>query len=306
MNIAVFGAGAIGSLFGGFLSTQHNVILIGRKPHITAIQRNGLQIYGETDLQIKLPAVDEITNINEKIDVLLLTVKSYDTKEAIQQAHKIITNNTIVLSLQNGLNNIETIKNVVPENQIIAGVTTHGVVFQKPGVIHHTGKGTTVIGAIDTSQKPMVTNIARLFSTVGITTTISNDIYQEIWKKAIINSSINPLTTIFSCKNGYLKKNKILEHIVKKICIESTQVAQAQGIILTEEEMISDTFEVVTKTADNFSSMYQSVLKGSRTEINEINGKIMEYGTEKKVDTPLNSVLVTFIKQLTISPKEKQ
>ena len=129
MKIVVFGAGSIGSFIGGVLSKNNDVILIGRKPHVNSIKENGLTIQGKTKLNIKLKAEDDIGKTNLSPDLLILTVKSYDTENAIKEAKKIINKNTLVLSFQNGLDNIEKIKKHVNENQILVGITTHGCIF---------------------------------------------------------------------------------------------------------------------------------------------------------------------------------
>ena len=110
MNIVVFGAGAMGSLFGGLLSQKHNVILIGRTPHINKIKQKGLTIKGKTQLNLKISAETSVEKIKYPTDLIILTVKSYDTEQSIKQAKKLIGRDTLVLSLQNGLDNIEKIK----------------------------------------------------------------------------------------------------------------------------------------------------------------------------------------------------
>ena len=102
MNIVVFGAGAIGSLFGGFLSKNNNVFLIGRKPHVDTIKNNNLLLQGKAKLKVRISAAVSIDNVPFTPDLLVLTVKSYDTENAIKEARKIIDDNTVLLSLQNG------------------------------------------------------------------------------------------------------------------------------------------------------------------------------------------------------------
>ena len=295
MNIIVFGAGAIGSFIGGMLSKQNNVILIGREKHVNAINRNGLKIKGKTNLTIKIQAETNIKNIHVEPDLLILTVKSYDTEKAIKQAKSIIKKNTIVLSIQNGIDNIDKIiKNIYSEN-IIAGVTTHGCIFLQPGMIKHSGIGKTILGDIKgrASKK-----IVEVFNKSGIKTKTSKDIIREIWVKAIVNSSINPLTAFFNCKNGYLLRNPILENIVEKICYESTNVANTLDLDLDYNDMILETKKVIKDTSENFSSMLQSIKMGKKTEIKSINGKIVEIGKKKKIDVYLNELLVFLVKSL--------
>jgi 2-dehydropantoate 2-reductase len=298
MNIVIIGAGAIGSLFGALLSKKNNVFLIGRKNHVAAIKKNGLVLRGGTNLTVKISAEDIIDKIPSAPDLLILTVKSYDTEVAIKDAEKIIGSDTTVLSLQNGLDNVDKIGVVVDKRNIIAGITTHGVFFSKPGVIEHTGFGETILGELYGKKTKHIKNMADLFNRSGIETKISTNINKEIWVKAIVNSSINSLTTIFQCKNGYLIKNPLLENIMDKICIESTKVANSEGMPVSYNDMIKKTKEVVRNTSENYSSMLQCFKLGKKTEIDSINGKIVEIGKKHGLDLPINEALVYLIKQI--------
>ena len=298
MNIVIFGAGAIGSFFGSMLSKNSNVLLIGRKPHINAIKKNGLNIGGKTCLKVKINAVTSVSDVSFFPDLLILTVKSYDTESAIIQAKKIIKNKTIVLTLQNGLDNIDILKKHLSLDQIIVGITTHGVLFNKPGFIRHTGTGTTILGEINGKKTRKIIDILNTFNNAGISTSISNNIIEEIWSKVIINSSINTLTTFFQCKNGNLLKNPVLEKLVERICNESTNIAKTNGIQLSSINMINKTKEVIRNTSENNSSMLQDFNKGKKTEIDSINGRLIEIGRNFNIDVSFNEILVHSIKTL--------
>ena len=295
MNIVIVGAGAIGSLFGALLAKKNTVVLVGRTPHINAIRCNGLNITGKTHLRVKLPAVESIKDVSISANLIILTVKSYDTETAIKQIIPMIQEETMILSLQNGLDNIEKMKHIIDKDRILASVTTHGAILMHPGVVRHTGRGRTILGVLDDSQSKQLENIVNLFNEVGIETQASNEIMKEIWAKAIINSSINPLTAFFDCKNGYLLENPLLEKTVENICEESTCIAQAEGISLDDIEMIQRTKEVIRDTANNHSSMQQSVSQGKKTEIDSINGKLITIGKKHRIDTPLNKILVELV-----------
>ncbi len=298
MKVVVFGAGAIGSFIGGMLSKNNDVVLIGRKPHIQSIKKSGLIIKGKTRLNIKIRAEENIESIDFLPDLLILTVKSFDTENAIKEAKKAIGKNTLVLSLQNGLDNVEKIRKYVPEKQIIVGITTHGCIFSEPGKIIHTGIGKTIIGKLTENELQHVIDIVNIFNKSEIKTYFSKDILKEIWVKGIINSSINPLTSFFQCKNGYLLKNPILGKNVEKICEESTNVANANGFNLSINDMIDKTKEVIRDTSENYSSMFQSIQQDKETEIDSINGKIVELGEKNNLDVSLNKLLVYLIKNL--------
>jgi 2-dehydropantoate 2-reductase len=298
MNIVVMGAGAIGSLFGALLSKNNNVLLIGRKPHVSAIKKTGLIIEGKTCLNVKINAVSSVDNVKFFPELLILTVKSYDTESAILQAKKIINKDTIVLSLQNGLDNTDKIKKYLNPEKIIVGVTTHGAFFSKPGVIKHTGIGTTLLGELNGYKTKRVINIVNTFNSAGIKTKTSENILKELWIKAIINSGINPLTALFNCKNGYLLENPVLENILERICKESTCIANASGTEIIDIDMIKKTKDVIKDTCENHSSMLQSVLQGKKTEIDSINGKLVEIGKKYGLKPSMNEIIVYSIKSL--------
>jgi 2-dehydropantoate 2-reductase len=298
MNIVVLGAGAIGSFYGAMLCNKNNVVLVGRKSHVNAIKEKGLDILDKTNVNVKINSEFSIKNVNINPDLLILTVKSYDTDSAIREAKKIVTDKTVILSLQNGLDNIDRIKKIINGERLIAGVTTHGVLFNEPGVVRHTGEGITVLGEMNGQKSRRIKSIVDVFNEAGIKTIISEDIIREIWIKAIVNSSINPLTTFFCCKNGYLLENPILEKIVEKICRESTEVAMANCIDLSFDDMIKNTNKIITETAENDSSMLQSFRKGRKTEVDSINGKLVDIGNKYGINTSMNEMMIYIVKSL--------
>lgn len=295
MKIVIVGAGAIGSLFGALLAKKNTVVLVGRAPHITTIQHNGLKIIGKTHLHVQPTAVESIKDVSISANLIILTVKSYDTEIAIKHALPLIQDETLVMSLQNGLDNIEKIEHIIDRDRILAGVTTHGAIFSHLGIVTHTGRGKTILGVLDNSKSKILENIVHLFNEAGIETQISNDIIKEIWAKAIINSSINPLTAFFNCKNGYLLENPLLEKTVEIICKESTCIAQAEGIQVSTLDMIQRTKEVIKGTEKNYSSMLQSIQLRKKTEIDSINGKLITIGKRHRIDTSLNEILMEIV-----------
>lgn len=299
MNIVIFGAGAIGSLFGALLAQKNTVVLVGRQPHIISVQKKGLTITGKTTRTVTMAAIESIKDLPVQADLILLTVKSYDTETASSQLSScIISDEAMVLSLQNGLDNIEKIERFIEKKHILAGITTHGAIFSKPGEITHSGEGKTILGELDGSSSKRLHGLVKLFNEAGIQTTTSNDINKEIWSKTIINSSINPLTGFLGCTNGYLLGNPLLERVVECICTESSAIASSEGISVSEEEMIEKTKEVIRDTANNFSSMLQSIQQRKKTEIDSINGKLARIGANQRIDVSLNRILTELINSI--------
>jgi 2-dehydropantoate 2-reductase len=295
MNICIYGAGAVGSLFGAILSKNNTVSCIARKQHVQQIRKHGLMIMGKTQFQGNIPFYETLDELKETPDIILITVKAYDTTNAAQDIAQIISKNTIVLTLQNGLENIEKIVKIVPEKQVLAGITSHGSIFLQSGLIKHTGIGKTRIGELDGRLSTRLRNLQTVFIQSGLPVEMSTNIKKDIWKKVIVNASINPLTTIFQCKNGYLLENPILKNLVGKICMESTLIAHACEYQLDINEMINYTYEVIKDTYGNVSSMLQSIHQKKKTEINEINGAILRNGLKSNCTVDLNEMATHII-----------
>ena len=206
MRITVFGAGSLGSLIGGILSTKHHVGLIGRKPHIHAIKKRGLRITGKTKL---LTHPKTSLKDCQNPELLILTVKAYDTQKALMDALPLLGPDTFVLSLQNGFLNEEIIADKIGIRKVIGGTTSHGVTLIQPGEIKHTGMGDTVIGKMDGHITPRIKKISSVFKEVGLKTRISKDIKKDLYIKTIVNAGINPITTLFYCKNAMVFHKKI-------------------------------------------------------------------------------------------------
>lgn len=294
MKVLILGAGAIGSYFGGMLSKKYEVTLIGREAHINAIKKNGLKITGKTNIRAYPKAFTDISE-SDKSDLIILTVKSYDTKKAIIEAIPYIKN-SLVLSLQNGLNNEEIISKIIGEN-VIGGITSNGVTFVLPGEIYHAGVGETVIGELNFKITNRIKKIQKMFNSVGINCKVSKNIIGEIWAKTIVNACINPITAIYRIKNGEILKNLKYLKILEEVCMEGIEVAKKANVKLPDCDILEKTKEIARKTANNKSSMLQDIEMGKKTEIDAINGAIVEIGKKFGVPTPVNCRLIEFIKR---------
>ena len=288
MKFIVYGAGALGSLFAALLSKKHDVLIVGREKHVEAIEKNGLIVEGLSN-GIFHP---KTRWDGSRYELIILTTKAYDTKKAVEEAVERF-GKLPFLSLQNGLNNEEEIASIVGYENVIGGITNHGVTFIDYGKIRHAGYGETVIGEMDGKISNRIRKIAKAFNEAGIETRISKKIKEEIWRKVVINSAINPLTTIFKCKNGAIMKYK---NLIKEICDEGSKIARKEGYVI--DDAFKKTMEIIEKTADNYSSMLQDVMNGKRTEIEEINGAIANAGEKHGIKACYNIVLTKIIKEM--------
>ncbi len=297
MKIAVVGSGAMGSLYGGLLSEGGNdVTLIDIwREHIEKIREKGLMVRGvsgERVIRVKAATNPEEVGV---VDLVLIFVKSYDTLKAAEDSKPLISPETTVLTLQNGLGNAEKIASVVGEEKVVAGITTYGSTLIKPGEILHAGIGETVIGELNGSLTPRVKMIAETFNDSKIKTRISRNIKSVIWGKLIVNAAINPLTALTEMKNGELLKVREVKQLLIDVVKETVKVAEAFNVTF-EEDPIQKTLLIAEKTAENKSSMLQDMLKGRKTEVDAITGEIVKLGEKLNVKTPINKAILALIK----------
>jgi 2-dehydropantoate 2-reductase len=296
-NIVILGAGSIGSLFGGLLSRNNNVTLVCRKEHSKAIGKKGLKITGKTNIVVWPKAAETLAALGRP-DVLFITVKSYDTAIAAKQARKIVGKDTMVVSLQNGLDNLETIKKTMGNSIIIGAITSHGAMLVAPGNVRHTGIGETVIGAFSKCTGKDLKNVSKLLEDAGIKNRISKDIKKGVWEKVLVNAAINPLATVLRKKNGALVDNPEMQDIMRLAVSEGVKVAISQKVLLDEKKTFEKALSVAMLTRNNKCSMLQDMERGRRTEIDHINGALVRLGHKKKINVPVNELLVDLIRIL--------
>ena len=288
MKIIVLGAGAIGSLYGAKLSKLNDVTLVGRQEHVDEINKNGLRIIGIEDEIYKVKAVTKIEKIEDNTLIILAT-KVYDSKKTIEDIKDLIKKDTTILCLQNGLYSEDIVKQVVGEKcLVLRGISNCGVAFLKPGVVQYNTHSYTVI------EKSKVSNeIAELFGKCGFECDVSENIKYGGWKKLILNCVLNPLTTILRIENRGIVDEK-LAPIKKLIIDECLKVAERDGVKFDIDFV--KTINEVIKNSRNISSMQQDILKGKKTEIDYLNGAVVELGRKYKIKCPVNEGLVMIVK----------
>lgn len=295
VRFLIFGAGAMGSLMGGLLSTRHDVTLVARAAHAQAISRDGLRIRGLTKLVARPQAVTEVGIEPTPPEVALIAVKAYDTQAALE-ALRPFWSDSIFLTLQNGLGNEEMIAERA--KRVLGGVTSQGVTTVGPGEVYHAGKGETFIGSFQGTRKEEVEAVVEAFRIAGIQCSLSEDVLREKWKKTLVNACINPLTGLVRVKNGRLLESYALGEVVEMIINEGIRVASAHGIPVQKAELMERVWQTAHATAENKSSMLQDLERGRRTEIDFINGALERLGKDVGVPCPANSLLTRLIRGL--------
>jgi len=286
-SIFILGAGGIGSIYGAFLSKKNDVTLIGHKAHVDAVNSKGLSISGDVNEDFRLKSDTEIYEIPEKT-LIILTTKAYDSAEAMRKISDLLKEDTVILILQNGLENEEPVKSIVGNHTVILrGITAVAAEFFEPGIIRF-WNGETIIEQNASGEK-----IASIFNACGLKTTLTNNITKEIWNKVVVNCVVNPLTALFQVRNYEIASDS-LKPTRRQIVEECAKVGNAEGIGFGANLAENIDSEILNYT--NFSSMYQDIIKGKRTEIDFLNGKIVDLGRKNHVPTPVNETLVNFVR----------
>ena len=308
MKIAVVGPGAIGCLIAAFLSKSKNEeiwLLDKDKERAAKISQQGVVVDGISGNWVaKVKVTADPKEIGDA-DVAVVCVKSYATKEAVLHCKALVADRTKVLTLQNGLGNIEIIGEVVGQDKVIGGVTNLGATLLDIGKVRHAGRGETVIGRIDGKIPVEMRSIRELFNNAGLETRISRDIKGLIWSKLIINAGINALTAVTRLHNGRLIEFEGTRRILREAVTEATRIAKRKKIRLIYDDPLAKVEAVCEATASNISSMLQDVLKHKRTEIDFINGVIVRQGQGLGIPTPINALLTDLVKTIEASYSEQ-
>ena len=288
-RIFVLGSGAVGSTYGALLSKKEDVTLIGRKAHVDAINSNGLFLYGEFEGKYDVKADTEIREIPSK-SLVILSTKVTGSKKAIRGIRHLVKKDTIVLLVQNGVGIQEIVKKILPDHEVIRAVVTLGAEFLEPGKISN-----VVLIRIDLEKSKSSEKIARLLKDCGLVAEISNNINMQVWTKLTINSVLNPLTAIFQVRGNEIITDS-LKPVRYGIVDECLEVAEAEGIEIYPA--IKEMIDAGVSNFFNYSSMCQDMIKRKKTEIDFLNGKVVELGKKHDIPTPFNELIVAFIKFL--------
>lgn len=300
-RVTIIGAGAMGLLHGAYLSRGGcRVTLVARRPEVAElINAQGIRVedaQGEQNFK-GMAAVSRIEDAPEP-DLVLLLVKGPDTAGAMAGAARHIPAGASVLTLQNGLGNIEAIAAEVPEEQILAGVSYTGGTLLGPGHVRMGGLGQTHIGELGGKMTPRLLALAQIFERSGLPAVISENIQGLIWTKVLVNAGINPLAALTRLKNGDLVAMPESRVLMSILVAEGAHLAGRLGISLSEPDPVAHTLEVAHRTGNNLASMLQDIMQNKKTEIESINGKLVEKGSELGLTLPLNHTVTLLIRLL--------
>src|SRR2546426_2950274 len=296
MKVAIIGAGAMGCLFAAKLAQAGNhILLVEHDPEtISAIRKNGVQIKdGQTRKKVKVP-IRESPGDLKGFELILVMVKAYSTQFVVSQLRGRIGESSAILTLQNGLGNVEVLCQAFG-HRVLAGSTTEASLRLGPGEVEHTGRGSTLVGEMNGGSSRRAANVVRLLKDAGFPSLNTRYARSVVWSKAVLNSAINPVSALTRQRNGPLGRAKALRGLMLAILDEGAKIGEAEGVTLNVTYLSRLLSKVLRSTGQNLSSMLQDVVNGRKTEVREINGMISRLGRKNGIATPLNDILLSLM-----------
>ena len=298
MRIAILGGGgAMGGLFGGWLAAAgQDVTLVDVSPAVETINAHGLTVEEKDGATrtVQVPATRDPASVGE-VDVVITFTKCYHTQEAVVSAKPMIGPRTTVLSLQNGWGNAPRIAAIVGEGAVLAGLTYHSATLLGPGRVKHPASGPTHVGELDGTLSDRVHAIAGMLTAAGFETRASGRVLDEVWKKLALNVCTLPTAALLRLTADGLARHDGTMALMRALLDELVAVAQAQGIAIDRAERWDAITGILSRAVGVRGSMLQDVEAGRPTEIDVINGAIVEAGQRLGIPTPYNQAAVWLI-----------
>jgi 2-dehydropantoate 2-reductase len=293
LNIAVMGAGAVGCYYGGMLARAgHRVVLIARPQHVAAVMQHGLRMQTTTfDELVSLTAACEASALRGA-DLVLFCVKSPDTEATGGLIRPHLEPDALVLCLQNGVDNADRLRAVLPDHSVAAAVVYVATEMAGPGHVRHHGRGELVM-----EPSAQADALAQAFIAAGVPTEISANVRGALWAKLILNCAYNAVSAITQLPYGKTVPGPGVKDVMRDVVAECLAVAQADGV-----QVPGDVAVAIQKIADTMpsqlSSTAQDLARGKHTEIDYLNGFIVQRGQALGVAAPANRVLWALVKLL--------
>ncbi len=302
MKIGVVGGGSLGLLFaarlGGVAEDVQTIMYTRTAEQAELLRSSGIELHeeGECTVAAAMPLF-EARMSGQRPDWLLLAVKQGQLDDRLAEDVKPLAAAAEgVVCMQNGIGHLERLSIMLPGVKLAAAVTTEGALRHDLRTVRHTGRGETWLGWAGGGCDGLEI-LAYAMERAGFSTFVTNHIVERIWKKLAVNAAINPLTALLRVPNGELLRSPELMTLTARLLQELRQVAAAEGCLLDDEQLLVDSIiEVCRRTAGNRSSMLQDRERGIRTEIDWLNGAVVQLADKHGIEATCNRTLVQLVK----------
>lgn len=300
MRIAVVGAGAMGSLFGGRLAASGNeVVLIDvNDAHIAAVAAKGLHLTTD-DADAYIPiGIGRADKFNEVVDLVLVFTKAPHTLAALESVQHLIGSETWALTLQNGLDTGARVAQIVPPERVALGVTNWPADLAGPGHVSSHGVGEVRIWSLSGSPDPVVYRIAGALDQAGLRCRADADVPIAIWEKVSFNAAMNAIAAVSGMRVGEMADSRDLRELAHTVVRETIATAQAEGIPVDEARVWRTIEGAYAGHREHRPSMLQDLMSGRQTEIDCINGAIVAHAQQVGLSVPANQTLTRLVRAM--------
>ena len=299
MKIAVIGAGAMGSIYGGHLSLHNDVTLIDTNPKvIETVQQNGLKIEENGQENIYRPSAAVSCEGMEPVDLIILFVKALYSKAALSGNRNLIGPNTYVMTLQNGSGHEDILGEFVPQDHIIIGTTEDNGAVLGFGHIRHGGVGNTNVGMLTEDKENFLNKLKESFDSCGFNVRIHPNIQQLIWDKLFTNVSLSAVTAVLQVNIGYIAANEYAWQMTMALLHEAVETAHALGLEADEEKLAEKIKATSVGSPEGVTSICADIRAGRKTEVDTISGSVVRAAHKAGVPVPVHKFVVNTIHAL--------
>ncbi len=294
MNIVIYGTGGVGGYFGARLAQSGNTVtFIARGKHLEAIQQNGLQLKSIKGDYLVKPAnatasISEVQNI----DLILVCVKTWQVAEVAEKIKPVLSENTMVISLLNGVENQDVLCSEIDKKHVLGGLCKVVSFIEDYGIINHvTYEPTIVFGELSNLKTTRVLELEKTFKSAGITTKLANDIQKEIWTKYLYITTVSALGALTRATHGEMLASAQIREMMEKTAQEIYAIAMAKGVNLAEN-IIEKQFEIIESLPyETTASLQRDIMDGKPSELEAQNGTVVRMGKELGIPTPINDFI---------------
>ena len=301
MKIGIIGAGAMGSVYGGILGDADNEVWLVDiwKEHIEAIRRNGLRVQGASGDRVAFVNATIHTEEAGACDLLIVATKTMDTETAVRNAQPMISPQTLVLTIQNGLGNAERMERLIgPENLLVGIAGGFGASIVNPGHVHHVGWELIRLAECKGGVSERLNRVAAVWKAAGFNVAVAEDVQQMIWGKLLSNIAFSATCTVTGLRIGQVLSNPSAWSIAESCVQEASAVAEAKRIVLPYEDPAAWVRELGSKMPEACPSMLLDLEAGRPSEIDSLNGALVKEAEVLGVPTPVNRVMTILVRAM--------
>ncbi len=297
MRVAILGAGAMGSWFGGklVLAGADVQLLTTNDAFRKAVNSQGLTLQSDAGSSTVTVPAYKPADIQAPVDLVILLTKSFQSRDAMAAISHVLTDKTFVLSLQNGLGNADIVSEFLPVERIMVGVTMMPVDKIAPGVVRKTGDGPTFFNSVTDVDLAVHHQILETFSKTDLRVELDDNIHKKIWEKVAFNAGMNALCALAHGTPGNIGANTEAMELVKAVASEVSVVAASNAVNVSLESVFATIEFACSQHRDHKPSMLQDLLSGRRTEVDALNGAVVKYAYKTNTAAPLNKTLATLV-----------